>query len=321
MTIARLPGQALARLADLDREQWLALRRGGIGSSDAAAIAGVDPWRSAYAAYAEKIADEWPDEDNAAMLWGRKLEPLVADHFAEETGAALEAPTSMYVHPDRPWMRASPDRLRIDRDGNPIGVLEVKTTGYAPAWADGPPNQVKIQAQHQLEVLGLAEADIAVLIGGRDYRAFHMPYDAELVGYLVEIEAEFWRRVEERDPPPVDGSRSSSEAIRRLHAHVETGTERLLDAEACRLVEELRNTKALRADLEGQEAELENRLKVALGDAETGIDADGERLVTWKAVTSHRIDTKALRDAYPQIAAQLDTETTSRRFLLTKRGA
>jgi predicted phage-related endonuclease len=37
-----------------ERERWLAERRKGIGSSDAAAILGVHPYKSAYAVWAEK---------------------------------------------------------------------------------------------------------------------------------------------------------------------------------------------------------------------------------------------------------------------------
>ena len=40
----------------------------------------------------------------------------------------------------------------------------------------------------------------------------------------------------------------------------------------------------------------------------------GEYKITWKSVTSSRIDTTALRKAMPEIAAAFTRETTVRRF-------
>lgn len=281
MTAVRIPGQPLASLDGLSREDWLRLRKGGIGSSDAPAVAGVDPWRSPYAVWAEKVSTDWPDEDNAAMEWGRILEPVIARHFADVTGVDVRTPPAMYVHPERDWMRASPDRFTVNRDLNPNGVLEIKATGAKDAWADGPPNRVIVQVQHQLEALGLDEGWVAVLIGGNDYRHFHVPRDDELIGHLVTIEEDFWRRVIERDPPPVDGHESTTDALRALHEHVAVGVERILDAEAAAVRDELLRTKALIKSLEVDQAALENQLKSALGDAEVGVFA-GEVLCTWK---------------------------------------
>lgn len=317
MTI-RLPGQPLATLAGLSHDEWLDLRRGGIGSSDAPAVAGVDPWRSPYAVWAEKVATDWPDIDNDAMFWGRRLESVVAHHFADTTGMDVRTPPCMYVHPEHEWMRASPDRFVVNRDLNPIAVLEVKTTGDWAAWDDDqPPDRVLVQVHHQLEVMGLHEAWVAVLIQGRHYRHYHVKSNPELAEYLVQIEAEFWQRVVDHDPPPIDGSRSTTDAIRDLYATADPGAERLLDAEIVALIDELRHTRALAKQMDEDAQRLENEIKAALGDAEVGV-FDGEPVVTWKTSTSRRVDTSALKAAHPDLAAEFTTETTSRRFLLPK---
>ncbi len=62
-----------------------------------------------------------------------------------------------------------------------------------------------------------------------------------------------------------------------------------------------------------QEAEaLKDAIKAAMGDAET-ITA-GEYKITWKSVTTARIDTSALKKALPEVAAAFTRETTVRRF-------
>jgi predicted phage-related endonuclease len=41
-----MSAKELVRTIDLSREEWLQWRRKGIGGSDAAAIAGLNPWKS-----------------------------------------------------------------------------------------------------------------------------------------------------------------------------------------------------------------------------------------------------------------------------------
>lgn len=75
---------------------------------------------------------------------------------------------------------------------------------------------------------------------------------------------------------------------------------------------ELRQLQAL-IDEAQQEAEaIRDALKAAMGDAEA-VTA-GEYRITWKRVTSSRIDTGALKKAMPEVAAAFTKETTVRRF-------
>ena len=81
-----------------------------------------------------------------------------------------------------------------------------------------------------------------------------------------------------------------------------------------RKARELRQLQAL-IDAATAEAEaIKDALKAALGEAES-VQA-GEYKITWKAVTSARIDTGALRKALPDVAAAFTRETTVRRFCI-----
>ena len=321
MTTVRVPGQPLASLDGLSRADWLALRRGGIGASDAPAVVGVSPFTSTYALWAEKTSDHWPEEDSAAMEWGRRSEDMIAQKFAEETGMRLHRPSVMYVHPERDWMRASPDRLHMDSRGHQVlGNVQIKTgSNYAHEWdGDTPPEHVIVQVQHEMEVVGCNTTHVIVLLNGRDFRSFVVPRDDRLVDAIVHLEEDFWRRVVEHDPPPVDGHESTSGALRILYGDVTAGAERLLDSETAALVDELRHSKALLAGLKQSTVELENRIKAALGDADTGIDAAGVPLVTWKQQNRRRVDLDALRSAHPDLVAEFEVETATRTFLLKK---
>ena len=73
-------------------------------------------------------------------------------------------------------------------------------------------------------------------------------------------------------------------------------------------VRELRQLQAL---IEEAQAEAE-AIKAAMGDSEA-IQA-GEYKVTWKPVTSTRLDATALRKALPDVAERFTRTTTVRRF-------
>lgn len=287
--------RTLVRLADLDgRDDWLAARRSGIGASDAAAICGLDPFRSPTAVWLDKVG-LGDDVENDAMRWGRRLEAAVADEFAEEhPELVVEAPSAIYQHAERDWMLANPDRLCYPAESPDVLVaaLEIKTAGQyvAQRWEHGVPDNYAVQVQHQLEVLDLDAAFVAVLIGGRDYRTFEIKRDPEAIAAIVDIEAEFWDRyVLAGSPPPVDGHESTTDALKRLYADAQTDLEVELPGEARALLDRLRDAKAEAKAVTAEVGELENQLRAWLGQATAGV-LDGATVVTWKPAGKGRID-------------------------------
>ena len=75
---------------------------------------------------------------------------------------------------------------------------------------------------------------------------------------------------------------------------------------------ELRQLQALIDEAQAEAEALKDAIKAAMGDSES-IQA-GEYKITWKAVTSSRIDTAALKKALPDVAERFTKETTVRRF-------
>ena len=62
----------LAKTLDMPRDKWLELRRQGIGGSDAAAIMGLNPWKTPMDIWLEKTGEFLDDEEpeNEKMYWG-----------------------------------------------------------------------------------------------------------------------------------------------------------------------------------------------------------------------------------------------------------
>ena len=77
-------------------------------------------------------------------------------------------------------------------------------------------------------------------------------------------------------------------------------------------IRELRQLQALIEEAQAEAEAIKDSIKAAMGDSEA-LQA-GEYKVTWKPVTSTRLDAAALRKALPDVAELFTKETTVRRF-------
>ena len=77
-------------------------------------------------------------------------------------------------------------------------------------------------------------------------------------------------------------------------------------------ITELMELKRMRDELDAEIQAAEDEIKAAMGDEDTLLA--GPFKVTWKAVTSSRLDSAALKKALPEIAARFMKQTTTRRF-------
>ena len=140
---------AALRLVDtrtLDRQQWLSVRQGGIGSSDAAAAVGLCPYKSQLELWMEKTG-RTPTEDATPGMedpryWGTLLEPYVAVAYSQQTDRKVRKVNAVLQHPSFPFMLANIDREVV---GCPdVQILECKTAGEwgSRLWRDGVPEYV-----------------------------------------------------------------------------------------------------------------------------------------------------------------------------------
>ena len=79
-------------------------------------------------------------------------------------------------------------------------------------------------------------------------------------------------------------------------------------------VKELMELKRMKEELEAEITAMEDEIKSVMGDEETLLA--GAFKVSWKSVTSSRLDTTALKKALPDIANKFMKQTTSRRFCI-----
>lgn len=81
-------------------------------------------------------------------------------------------------------------------------------------------------------------------------------------------------------------------------------------------VRELRQLQALIEEAQAEAEGIRDTIKAHMEATGTDELRAGEYKVTWKAVTSSRLDTAALKKANPQLVEMFTKTTTSRRFLV-----
>lgn len=304
----------LSSTLNMERSEWLEIRKQGIGGSDASSVAGLNPWRSPIEVYLDKIGEMPELEDNELMYWGRVMEDVVAKEFEVRTGKRVRRRNAILVHPEHSFMYANVDRLIV---GERVG-LECKTTSeYAKnQWeGDSVPEHYILQCQHYMAVTGYEGWWIAVLIGGNKFRYKYIPRDEDIINYLIQIESEFWEMVVNRTPPAVDGSESSSDVLKLLYPTSKPDAEMMLSSEAKDLIFDYEKASVDEKSAKSRKAEAGNKLKAMLGEYERGVI--GDRKITWKSISSNRLDGTGLKKAYPAIHAEFYVPKKHRRLTIS----
>lgn len=244
-------------------------RKGFIGGTDAAPIVGLSDWKTAADVWLEKTGRYKPTVDNAFVYWGRKLETLVANEYAKETGRRVERVNRMLKHPEHPFIGGHIDRRVV---GQP-GMLEVKTTSQD--WSGVVPVVYQLQCQHYLAVTGYNWCDVAVLANGRDFWWTRLERDDETITEVVEAEVTFWHDHVLKDvQPSLDyGHKHTKRLLDILNPGVTPTTVELPDelrdtaAAYARLMEEIKDHKREQKALDEDRRLLENQLREAMGTA------------------------------------------------------
>ncbi len=300
----------LVSTLDLDKQDWLSYRKHGIGGSDAGAVCGFNPYRTAMQVYQDKISEETEDIDNEAMRQGREFEDYVARRFMEATGKKVRRANAMYYDEERPFMLADVDRMVTGENAG----LECKTASpyMAEKWADGKiPMSYQIQCYHYMSVCNAEAWYIAVLIYGREFKYYRIERDEQLIAYLRQLEQDFWENhVLKREMPEPDGSKLADSVIFEYFRDSVPVSINLSGFD-----EKLKRRQELLEVMERMDAErkkIEQELKLYLGEAEV---AENERYrVSWKQVCSNRLDEKRLKEEQPEVYEKYRKEIVSRRF-------
>lgn len=301
-------------------EAQLRDRQHYIGGSDVGSILGLNKYRSPLDVYLEKTGEIKPPDlsGNPAVHWGNRLEDLISDEYAVREGVRVRRRNKPIRLKDaNSWAGANLDRS-VDGQRK---VFEAKTAGqymtkdWGEEGTDEVPDTYLTQVHWYMGITGYQKADLAVLIGGRDFRIYRFDFDAELFQMAFDRCDAFWHRHVLRRTPPAP---TCERDLQTLYA-VDNGRSVVASEGAIEWHASLVELKKEIKQLEAKKKDLEFALKSELeGNAELLVSPDGAPLVTWKSPKSgKRLNGKALKESMPEIWDQFAPVTQgSRRFLV-----
>ncbi len=302
------------------REEWLDIRKSGIGSSEVATIVGLNPFETPYQLWRRKRGIDPAQEETFAMKAGHYLEDAVAQFWHDQTGRDIikrSAIDWIIRDNDKPFLQVSPDRtywLGDKRAGNDKGILECKTT-QLPVDGDDLPKHWFCQVQYQLGVAGFDHGSIAWLTGGREFGYRDIDLVPDFYAWLKEEAEKFYRDniLGGAEPSAV----SVKDILLKYSRHTPGKAVETTD-EIFSVYEDLKAVKKQLAELTDSKDALEEQIKVAFADAEA-LTYGGTTIATYKAPKpGDKLDAKAFAAAYPDLAEQFIQHDVqgSRRLLL-----
>lgn len=296
----------------LDEAAWLSARKNGIGGSDAAAVAGLNPYESPLSVYYNKTGETPDKASTEAMRQGADFEEYVAQRFTEAKGKKVKRCNYILRSLAHPYMIADVDRMIVGEDA----LLECKTTlnrdGYTFEGTDFP-QYWYCQCMHYFATLGIKKIYLAVLVYGRGFHVLELnraDFEDEIAA-LISLEGAFWNdHVLKGVPPEVDGNEATAAVLGTIYPKDNGETVDLMYYE--KALNGLSEIKRKKAELEAQEEQFKNELKAALGEAAIG---EYDRFkVTWKYSERTTLDGKALKAAMPDVYAKFAKTSATRTF-------
>lgn len=300
----------LVSTLNLDKKEWLKYRKSGIGGSDAGAVCGLNPYRTAMQVYQDKVSEEIEEVDNEAMRQGREFEDYVAKRFMEATGKKVRRANAMFYNEEYPFMLADVDRMVVGENAG----LECKTASpyMADKWKDGNiPLSYQIQCYHYMAVSNADAWYLAVVIYGREFKYYKIERDEAVIADLIQIEKAFWENhVMKQQIPDPDGSKLADSVIAEYYKNSIADTIPLTGFNE--KLERRQELSELIGRMDMEKKKIEQELKLYLGENER---AENEQfMVSWKSVQSNRLDEKRLKEEEPEIYEKYKKSVSSRRF-------
>lgn len=274
--------------AELGRQIWLQERRAGIGGSDAAAILGVAKYGTPLSVWMDKTG-RVPIEkiESEPMWWGTALEDLIARRYTQKTARHVWKPDRLMQHPEWPMIVGTPDRLVIgQKRGLEIKTADDHLTGeWGKAGTDQVPHGYAIQCHLYMAITGFPQWDVAVLIGGNDFRIYTLTRDEQFEAAMIERLVRWWNIYVVTDTrPPIEAGDTHTLDL----MYPDARDEQMIVAMTAddRDAREMFDLQALVTATDEQIEARKNRLKARIGDT-SGIAGDGWK-ITWKQSSARK---------------------------------
>lgn len=263
-----------------ERQEFLERRLTGIGATDSPKILGLSRWGTPLSVYHDKV-DPQPDSSSLPAWLGLKLQGVVAELYTAATGRQVRADNKHHRSKEHDFIVCHLD-FRVW--GNAKRLVECKTkahmTGFGPDGSQEIPADIFVQVQHEMYVTGADWCDVAVLFGHHTFNVYPIPRSQHFIDAMVPRLVAFWlENVIAQVPPLPIGSPIDDRRLRDEHPHND-GTLKAATPEQAQIAQQLRGVRLNAAQIKVVQEELENRLKLIIGDSDGLTGPFGS--ITWK---------------------------------------
>jgi putative phage-type endonuclease len=175
----------------VERKDWLAWRKKGVGASDVPSIMGVSPYRSILDIYNDKVSDVIEEKTSYIMELGNTLEPIARSYY--EIGVDADFPAANFVHATTPHYRASLDGFNEELNE----AIEIKYVGKT-FFEECPPKYYP-QIQYQYAVTLCEKITLVQINNMNKIHHFLVERDNEYIADMLKKVDHFWQCVLDRN--------------------------------------------------------------------------------------------------------------------------
>ena len=300
-----------------NREEWLEARKTYLGGSDLGAVIGVNKYKTALDVYLEKTSEHSPETNNDATYWGNVLEDVVAQEYSKRVNLPVEVETTLLRHKEHEFLAANIDRWV----GNKEYVLECKTAGFmmSKEWgeegSDSIPESCLVQVAYYAAICDVPKVNIAVLIGGQNFKIYTYERNKEFEEKLIKIACNFWHNHIQKRIPPKCSSLADTFNLFPHGNHKElTASENITQK-----IYELKKLKEQESDTQTAIDKLKVEIQEFMQDYDILLDNNGCVVATWKNTAPRSFfDAKRLKEECQDIYQKYVNYTKQSRMFLIK---
>lgn len=303
------------------RAAFLHERLSGLGGSDIASLFNIAPYGCARKLGYDKteVPPDYPVDEKPIMRRGNKLEPIIAEEYAEITGRTVTT-RDMQRHPQHKWAIVHVDRLvSVDQGRFWDRVLEIKSVGrevFSKIKREGMAEAYILQVQHGMWVCGKDLGAFAAH-NADAWKLLHwdVERDDEMIRMIQEAGDEFWAKLQEGELAPrlePDSKQCQTCPWRTtcqgeaLIDSVKSDGDIQFDLGMVDLVAELAEAREIYGEAEELFEAVKERVKAELGDR-PAVEVPGYR-VYFRPQTSMRLNeakVKELMERWNALASSL----------------
>ena len=298
---------------NLTNEQWLELRKQGIGGSDGAAVFNLNPWFTKYDLYLDKKGIGEPIQETERMQAGKRMEPVIAQWYADREKKKIANVNRILIHPKYPFIRANVDRRivgekRVLECKNVDGYI-FKKAEWGEEYTSNFPGYYFIQCHHYMLFPQFKEgADLAAVVGGNSLKVYRIERDKEISEMLIEGYVKFWEALQKDIPPDPF---TMADVDKRYKNAIGESIEATPGIKA--INKKLDFYKRLYKNVDFKIDDCKMNLKNYMKD-NTVLRIDGFPTHTWKNQNDSRFQISDFRNDHPEMAEKYTNTKTIRVF-------